>query len=287
MCSSVSLFEIKSCLKEDHITGETLSTCPAQEHISLLPFFHGNRRLLEQYRQSNVYRESCPKVMSSVTLLSDILEGKVESVGTQFEAPKGPPTGWNEDSWTKRLVCGIQDTLPESTATYTASMGNSWLQSYLPLLGLHSSVSRNYFLFTGAPDILIHHGASIIHVGQETEKHSSGDEIEISHQRPRLGGHGEVNLPEKTGELIAGLQMLLVCKMLRKQEKNQGLEKKYKVTGLLLDKVGGIVSSELHLDFHMGAPSPIQLVIKDLAFGQPDFLCMQLIALMPYSSQCA
>ena len=50
-----------------------------------------------------------------------------------------------------------------------------------------------------------------------------------------------LRLPEKTGEVVAGLHLFLVCKVLRKIEEEKLLQKQHKVTGLLIDKVGGAV----------------------------------------------
>lgn len=59
--------------------------------------------------------------------------------------------------------------------------------------------------------------------------------------RREIIGADALKLPERTGEVIAGLHLLLVSKMLRKIEEEKPLQKQHKVTGLLIDKIGGAV----------------------------------------------
>lgn len=85
------------------------------KHIAAI--FHSNRRVLEMYKQSDAYREGDSEIVRSVGLLNDILEGKQSSTDTPFQAPMGPPSGWNENAWTRRLIPGVRTILPECTVT--------------------------------------------------------------------------------------------------------------------------------------------------------------------------
>lgn len=68
---------------------------------------------------------------------------------------------------------------------------------------------------------------------------TSGDEdltVENSWQKTPLKGILAQHLPEKLGEVLTGLHMLLVSKIYRKIRKGKNIHCQFKVKGVLLDK---------------------------------------------------
>ena len=97
-------------------------------------------------------------------------------------------------------------------------------------------------MFRGAPDVILNRGTCILNgESEQSETLCSEDLVENSYQRSEIVGANALRLPERTGEVIAGLHLLLVSKMLRKIEEEKPLQKQHKVTGLLIDKIGGAV----------------------------------------------
>ena len=121
-----------------------------------------------------------------------------------------------------------------------------WAAHFLTLILtlLHVTFPKEYYLFRGAPDILIQPncallGASLSQDDLDRDLSSEEDEaIENSFQQPPLKGYTDYYPPEKLGELFAALHCLLVSKVLQKVSKGKNLGE-IQVKGLLLDKVLG------------------------------------------------
>ena len=118
---------------------------------------------------------------------------------------------------------------------------------------------------------------------------SEEDLIETSYQRPQLVGADVLLLPVKTGDVIGGLHLLLVSRILKKMEEEKPMQKLHKVSGLLIDKIGGTVLCELSVDFKESGSSLYTLLIRDFTCGMvtPKYLCTQLKYLMQGPSKCA
>jgi len=70
-------------------------------------------------------------------------------------------------------------------------------------------------IFQGVPDILIHKSKQITTIVSHDEDSGDGREM-----RPPLKGSFQ-KMPEKLGELIASLYIMLVCKIIRKLKKKR------------------------------------------------------------------
>lgn len=127
------------------------------------------------------------------------------------------------NDWTKRLLKGVQCSFPTVEFKFTATLGTQF-PKFLSIIGAEE-LRKEAFLFRGAPDIVIHRDASVITTDysgttneeiEDTTLSSEDEVIENSHQRSQLTPSAVTCLPEKTGELIAGLHMLLVSKYIER-----------------------------------------------------------------------
>ena len=74
-------------------------------------------------------------------------------------------------------------------------------------------------------------------VGASDSSHGdSSDEVENYWQRSQLKGSTEFDSAEKLGELLSGLHILLVAKIMRKVHNKKEFRWIFQVKGLLLDK---------------------------------------------------
>ncbi len=107
--------------------------------------------------------------------------------------------------------------------------------------------------------------------------------IENTHQRSPMVGVDALSLPEKTGELIAALHLLLVSTILRKLQKNKPV-KEHKVCG---DKIGGIVLCTVKVNFKK-AFAPVEVAMTDYTGGMLvlNVLCWCLHVLFPKVPKC-
>ena len=84
-------------------------------------------------------------------------------------------------------------------------------------------------------------------LGSESTDSEDDSLIENTFQRPPMksvkGG-----IPEKTGQLIASLHTVLVAKVLRQLKKRKCIDRVFKVKGLLIDKVLGVIEVHVSVD---------------------------------------
>ena len=282
-CSSVLLSDLeRMCLAIDKSRARLLKCREHRYHDDLQPFFLDNNRLLEYYEDA--LSEGRNEIKPQAELLKNILAGKQSVTGTDFECPKFTSNNWSENDWTKRLVRGIEKTLPQVNVTFSATMGLTFSTDLLSRLRVDAS--EKYFLFRGAPDIIIHSGSAVIsHSASDTTTEgaamSSEDEaIENYHQRPSLSGWDNDDPPEKVGELFAALHILLVCKILRKVAQGKEIHRKLEVKGLLVDKLYGIMHCSLYVEMGDGA-STLKLDMKDCMGSMlwPESLCYHIRAI--------
>ena len=141
---------------------------------------------------------------------------------------QNPICNWDENDWTERLVHGINTMFPKMEAVYSAEMGLNFSKSLIEKT-LHLPLyCASFYLFRGAPDIIIKKEIVIVNSAgpDSTSDCDSSDEmaVENTNQRPPLKtGEGRLE-PEKLGELLAGLYILLVSKVLRRHERRERRE---------------------------------------------------------------
>ena len=82
----------------------------------------------------------------------------------------------------------------------------------------------------------------LVNMEAEVESDSSGTEDETMEMERQPGVVNKVmNLPEKVGEVIAGLQFLLVAKVIRTYIRKQQLIPQVTASGCLVDKSNGVI----------------------------------------------
>ena len=217
------------------------NTCEHSNHYRLEPFFMDNQRLMELYSMDETEDEA-------KTVLDEVrVFGRSENAGqeSEFQCPMTRSHCWSENDWTKRLYVGIKKTFTTLDVTYGPGLGVGQFHVLLQKLRV-GSVDERCFIFRGYPDIIIHNKSLICSSGSASTSTStsadasdtSGEEslLENSWQRPPLSGYHGNAPPEKLGEVISGLYILLVSKILRKVLKNKSTNRVFQVKGVLLDK---------------------------------------------------
>ena len=153
------------------------------------------------------------EVNPQLDLLEKALKGEASLQGTMFECPSSLSCNWNEHDWTKRLARGIAISYPNLEVSYTANLGLDFAELKRKL---RVELNTSCFMFRGAPDILIHRNAALLTPSSsDINAHDLNESSENSFQKPPLVGADESSLPQKVGELIAGLHILLVSKIWR------------------------------------------------------------------------
>ena len=99
---------------------------------------------------------------------------------------------------------------------------------------------------------------------------SSTDEDE----RNPLKGADAHDLPKKLGEMLTGLYILLVSKILRRRKKGKNIHLQFRVKGVHLDKVTANILCTMSLDFQQSVSVP-KIHITDYmgSFLTPQSLC--------------
>ena len=211
---------------------------------------------------------------SDVQLLLDELndiEQKLENVPdfneSEFWHPMSYVNNWDENDWSKRLLVGIKKTF-EIHTVHTAE--SSSFKNYLRKLKVAENLEK-CFIFRGYPDILLQKKSAVVVSGQAAEvaddihpnppdSESSNDEdstsiVENSWQRnPLKGANGD--LPEKLGEMLTGLYILLISKILRRIKKGKNIHLQCQVKGVLLDKAAANLLCTMSLDFQQSVSVP-------------------------------
>ena len=251
-------------------------------HDHLEPYFRDNFSLV-QYFEEALAGGRC-NVQPQLETLRDIMAKKKTNNGTVFECPDGPMCNWSENDWTVRLVKGIETTCPKVCVTYSAEMGASFSTKVLRCLRVGGLIDEKCYLFRGAPDILIHHNRLVCTAGTTEYTSGSDDEaIENSHQRPPLTGNSAYSLPEKLGEIIAALHILLTSKIVRKMSKGKNIiGNEFEVKGLLLDKLGVVMHCSLRVNFSDNEEAALNVELKDYSGTMltPASLCYQITSLI-------
>jgi len=125
------------------------------------------------------------------------------------------------------------------------------------------------------PDVLIGKTKAIDSRSDDGSSDSDAA-VEACHQRPPLNGS---ELPEKLGELLAIMHFLAECKILRRIMKGKSVDGEASVTGMLLDRYGGVVHCKLKVkvEEHTGR-NGIQVEVYEAMDGMlfPATLCFHL-----------
>ena len=229
------------------------NTCEHTNHYRLEPFFMDNPRLIKFY--------SMEENNEAKAILDEVKEfvqsGQESGVESEFQCPLAVVHTWGENDWTRRLYVGIKKMFPTLGATYGAGLGVGQFRDVLQNLRV-GSVDQQCFIFRGFPDIILHNNsvvcgsASASTSGDDSDAgDTSGDNsvIENSWQRTPLRGAHDAAPPEKMGELIAGLYILLVAKILRKVLKKKSTNRRFEVKGVLLDKASAVMVCCLSVNF--------------------------------------
>ena len=272
-CSKVMFSQIESslefCISEPEfklLEKECRSnTCEHSNHYRLEPFFMDNPRLIELYSmdQNNEAKTVLDEVREFVQRGSTGQE-------SEFQCPSSRVHSWKENDWTRRLYVGIKKTFTPLGATYGAGLGVGQFDYILQNLGV-GSVDQRCFIFRGFPDIILHNNSVVYGGGGASTSTSadasdtSGDDsiIENSWHRPPLCGDHDTAPPEKMGELIAALYILLVAKILRKVLKKKSTNRIFEVKGVLLDKAAAGIVCCLSVNF---TPSGGKMNIKEVDY---------------------
>ena len=299
-CSKVMFSQIESSL-EFSISEPELkllekerrsNTCKHNNHYRLEPFFMDNPRLIEFYSMEQTEDNEAKTVLDEVREF--VQRGNIGQ-GSEFVCPSSRVHSWKEIDWTRRLYEGIKKTFITLDVTYGAGLGVGRFDEILKALGV-GSVDQQCFIFRGYPDIILHNnsvvcgggGASVGASTSADASDTSGDDsvIESSWQRPPLYGGHNTAPPEKVGELIAALHILLVAKILRKVLKKKSTNRIFEVKGVLLDKAAAGIVCCLSVNF---TPSGGKMNIKEVDYMGPylnsSSLCYLIRVISPKETQ--
>jgi len=242
-------------------------------HISLLPYFHGNFFLHEMLREQRK-RNATDKAELLKTITSQEIFSKESA--QQFSSE------YNEDQWSERLCECLKFNKIDCVCTaYLRGdhVEQAWKDS------LPKGVSKKSLVFRGAPDIIIKNikdensdGYFAMESGpDEVEDCSSDSESEhssrfqIGFQMPNIRPYkGDSFIPSKAGELVGAIHLSLVCRALRRY--TEGKIPVYPLVGhgLQIHKNSGIIHFELFL-----SEEKLRIKATNIFDGQltPPYLC--------------
>ena len=172
---------------------------------------------------------------------------------------------WNENTWTKRLVCGLQSMgIPRCTFYNTTTMAQEFRTSLMDIFSLPCAYSC-CFLFNGSPDVIVKKKRVLMSLETEPVDTDSEDDslVENTFQRPPMKSQCS-GIPEKTGQLIASLHTVLVAKVLRHLRKKKEIKRFFEVKGLLIDKVLGVIEVCVSVDMsNQSHKHPLNITVHD------------------------
>ena len=283
-CSSILLSVLERSgwgftIKKEWLT-ESQTRCVHSNHYHLLPFFYENGFLKRHYQQ--VSSGDATNVVASLLTELDEIEQKMLDIDSESEfwhpGKHVRVNNWNENDWSRRLAAGINTF--KIDAKFTAQ---GPFCDYLSTLGIRSF--ENCFIFRGFPDILLRNrktsaivvsGSVDANPDPNTSLDSSTDDsiVENSWQKHPLKGAQVDDLPEKLGEMLAGLYIVLMSKILRRLMKNKDIKKNFITKGVLLDKTTANVVCSMSLDLKNEVSLP-QIYVTDCmgALLTPQSLC--------------
>ena len=297
--SKVTLTQLQECgVKIDWVKMESLEECKNEnhcEHDGFLPFFYDNNSLLRCYDkilQKDLESQQRKKeVQGYRETLIKAVRMKMHRDTCFYTNGLPDTTSWDleENEWTCRLFHCLKRYLPETTSVH-CSFGKG--QMFADYQSLYSGTNfSGMYLFQGAPDLIATtHKPSKLETDvliMSSDSDSSDPEIASSDSVVKAaegGGYWEDNsdsendttieltratipvnavtrLPEKLGELMAGLHFLLVAKIVRKvvQKKSRKISiSEVAARGILVDKTNGII--HCHIEMPISPPeSPVKM----------------------------
>ena len=237
-----------------------ICACEHTNHYRLQPFFLDNYRLIDFYNlQSD---DSATQLSTELRATEIAIENGEEIRDSEFVHPIGLVNNWDESDWIKRLHIGIKKTFKVDATCGAEKMA---FNQILPSLKVGSFLDQECFIFRGLPDIIIRRNTIVISatasVGDDcTDSSDEEATVENSWQGLTLKGCDDSSPAEKLGELVSGLHILLVAKIMRKVHKKKCFQRKFQVKGLMLDKAIQTVMCTLSVDLtHSGTPLYIKL----------------------------
>ena len=175
-------------------------------------------------------------------------------------------TGWAlpEDDWTRRLYHCLPKYLPSNSKMRLTYLEGKYFGA---LQSSYSKVScARMYLFQGAPDVILtvkkearfcirdsdtddDDMDSVIHVitvyPLDSNSDTSEDDGVIEMARASIPMAEVVPLPEKVGQLVAGLHFLALAKIMRNLVVSNHIIKTAIVKGILVDKSNGVIHCQL------------------------------------------
>ena len=282
-CSRVTASQLAQCGVSFEVKHGKMLNCREDDHLLLEPYFKCNQYVLDTYQEKvdTASEEVKQNLVKDIELLMS--KDLVKTNCTPFKEPHLEVYDWNENDWTYRLCYAMSRLFPKAKVYYSAEDGPHWERKVLDEKLRVAPRFAEYFMLRGAPDIIINTDKLIdtLNPGIEEEDEFSEEEtalIENSHQPTKLKSYC-TELPEKVGEVYAGLYILLVSKIIRRISRKKSIDKVYKVDGLLIDKMTGLIYCSLTYN---GFNSPLKYeVIKYVgSILAVHNLCMHLKALI-------
>ena len=190
--------------------------------LRLITLFYDNETLVTLFEEEV---QACGDISHFKPHYDAVKAISSAGVGTVFECP---PTlssnNWDENDWSKRLTAGLRQLFTSKSLDIEFSAEMELRFRDMVGVSMRAPVDPHCLLFHGAPDILIQRikvpAANTSTSERPTEE--SEDEIsENTHQRPFLKGYDGWGSPQKLGEIIAALHILLTAKVLRKLQKEE------------------------------------------------------------------
>ena len=268
-CSKVKFSHIEPQLAFESETEHKLlereiavCACEHTDHYRLQPFFLDNCRLIDYYNLQT--DDNATQLSTELRAIDTAIENGEEIRDSEFIRPIGLVNNWDENDWTKRLHIGIKKTFKMDA---TCGAEKTAFNQILQFLKVGSFLDKECFIFRGLPDIIIRKNTIVASASATASvsddcTDSSGEEatVENSWQRPTHKGCDDYSPAEKLGELVSGLHILLVAKIMRKVHKKKLFHRKFQVKGVMLDKATQTVMCTLSVDLTQnGAPLCIKL----------------------------
>ncbi len=157
-----------------------------------------------------------------------VLKGETAACSNvPYKAPRGHKNNWGENDWTLlNVIC-------------TSHLGSNWFH----IVEHHfqaAIASKRFFLFRGAPDIIINEVTAISlcspTCGVASDSESEEFSLENGRQPNPMQSFNLIGPPDKLGEVFGGLYVLLVSKILKCIQRGNRVKKKFAVSGLLIGK---------------------------------------------------
>ena len=226
--------------------------CSHSNHYRLEPFFFDNLRLKHLF--SNMDDDEAKQLLTELNGIDEVSRSELQTMETEFFSPAARYNNWDEDDWTTRLHVGLKKTF-QLKHTF-CGVGLVQFRKVMDFLNVSGLCDRNCFLFRGIPDIILQNKGIVMNARDRDEdgdtcSSSESDldaTVENSWQRNPLKGASDTLPSQKLGEVIAGLYILLVAKIVRRINKKKNFHKLFKVRGVLIDKACMAVGCTLTVD---------------------------------------